>query len=112
MNAPHPPSLLAAVELAPRDPILGVTEAFNADPNPHKVNLGVGVYVDDSGKVPLLDCVKHAERELLERAAPHNYLPIDGIAAYDRDVRDLLFDADSDVVTSGRAVAVQALGGT
>ncbi len=112
MNAPHPPSLLAAVELAPRDPILGVTEAFNADQNPKKVNLGVGVYVDDAGKVPLLECVKHAEREILERGAPHNYLPIDGIAAYDRDVKKLLFDADSEIVTAGRAVSVQALGGT
>ena len=50
MNAPLAASLLAAVELAPRDPILGVTEAFNADPNPRKVNLGVGVYYDDNGK--------------------------------------------------------------
>ena len=55
-------SILAAVEMAPRDPILGVTEAFNADPNPNKVNLGVGVYYDDNGKVPLLECVRRAER--------------------------------------------------
>ena len=55
MNAPAPTSLLAAVELAPRDPILGVTETFNADPNPRKVNLGVGVYYDDQAKVPLLE---------------------------------------------------------
>src|ERR671925_402856 len=64
MNAPHAPSLLATVELAPRDPILGVTEAFVADPNPRKVNLGVGVYVNDEGKVPLLECVHRAERQL------------------------------------------------
>jgi len=112
MNAPIPASLLSAVELAPRDPILGVTEAFNADPNPRKVNLGVGVYCDENGKVPLLECVKRAEREITDMAAPRSYLPIDGIAAYDREVRTLLFGANADVVGAGRAVTVQALGGT
>jgi aromatic-amino-acid transaminase len=112
MNAPAPPSLLSAVELAPRDPILGVTEAFNADTNPDKVNLGVGVYCDENGKVPLLECVKRAERELADQAAPRAYLPIDGIPAYDREVRGLLFGRDSEIVSSGRAIVVQALGGT
>ena len=112
MNAPLAASLLSAVELAPRDPILGVTEAFNADTNPRKVNLGVGVYYDDSGKIPLLDCVKQAEHELADTAAPRGYLPIDGIAAYDKAVQALVFGVDSDVVKSGRAVTVQALGGT
>jgi aromatic-amino-acid transaminase len=112
MNAPLAGSLLSAVELAPRDPILGVTEAFNGDPNPRKVNLGVGVYYDDNGKIPLLDCVKQAEHELADKAAPRGYLPIDGIAAYDKAVQALVFGADGDVVKSGRAVTVQALGGT
>src|SRR5450432_160539 len=112
MNAPHTPTLFSAVELAPRDPILGVSEAFNADPNPNKVNLGVGVYYDDNGKLPLLECVKHAEREMADKGAPRGYLPIDGIPAYDQAVKELLFGADSEIVTSGRAVAVQALGGT
>ena len=112
MNAPFAPSLLSTIELAPRDPIIGVTEAYNADPIPHKVNLGVGVYCDDDGKVPLLECVKRAEREIADSAAPRSYLPIDGIPAYDREVRDLLFGASSDAVASGRAVTVQALGGT
>jgi len=112
MNAPLTPSLLAAVELAPRDPILGVTEAYNADPSPRKVNLGVGVYCDENGKVPLLECVKRAEREMTDAAAPRSYLPIDGIPAYDREVRALLFGANADVITAGRAVTVQALGGT
>jgi len=112
MNAPVAASLLSAVELAPRDPILGVTEAFNADPNPRKVNLGVGVYCDENGKVPLLECVKRAEREMTDAAAPRSYLPIDGIPAYDREVRALLFGANADVITAGRAVTVQALGGT
>lgn len=105
-------SVLATIELAPRDPILGITEAFVADTNPHKVNLGVGVYTDDTGKVPLLECVKRAEREITARAAPRGYLPIDGLAAYDKAAQALLFGAESEVVQSGRAVTVQALGGT
>ena len=112
MNAPVAASLFGAVELAPRDPILGVSEAFVADANPNKVNLGVGVYCDDNGKVPLLDCVRRAERLIAEKAAPHPYLPIDGIAAYDKAVQALLLGADSPIVQEGRAITVQALGGT
>jgi len=112
MNAPHAPPLLAAIEMAPRDPILGVTEAFNADPNPRKVNLGVGVYCDDNGRVPLLECVRRAERLLTDKGGPHVYLPIDGIAAYDRAVRGLVFGVESEPVQAGRVVTVQALGGT
>jgi aromatic-amino-acid transaminase len=112
MNAPLIAPLLSAIEMAPRDPILGVTEAFNSDPNPRKVNLGVGVYTDDAGRVPLLDCVRRAERTITERGAPHAYLPIDGIAAYDRAVQKLLFGADSALLEAGRLVTVQALGGT
>jgi aromatic-amino-acid transaminase len=112
MNAPPPSSLLAAVELAPKDPILGISEAFAADPNPKKVNLGVGVYVDDTGKIPLLECVKRAEREITDMASPRGYLPIDGIADYDRAVQALVLGAGSDAIESGRAVTVQALGGT
>ncbi len=112
MNAPVPPSLLGAVELAPRDPILGITEAYVADTNPNKVNLGVGVYCDDNGKVPLLECVRHAEHEISARGAPHNYLPIDGLAAYDNATQALLLGKDSEIVKAGRAVTVQALGGT
>src|SRR3954452_17016714 len=98
MNAPLPATLFSAIEMAPRDPILGITEAFNADKNPRKVNLGVGVYYDDQGRIPLLECVKRTEREIADRAAPRGYLPIDGIPAYDRAVQTLLFGADSDVV--------------
>jgi aromatic-amino-acid transaminase len=112
MNAPHSPSLLSAIQMAPRDPILGLTEAFNVDRNPKKVNLGVGVYYDDDGKVPLLECVRRAERQLVEQAAPRNYLPIDGLPAYDRAVSALVFGADSAALKEGRVVTVQALGGT
>ena len=112
MNAPLPASLLTAVELAPRDPILGVTDAFIADTNPAKVNLGVGVYFDENGKLPLLACVKQAERAMTDQGAPRGYLPIDGLAAYDKAVQVLLFGVDSETVKSGRAVTVQAIGGT
>jgi aromatic-amino-acid transaminase len=109
-------SIFQAVETAPRDPILGLTEQFNADTNPAKVNLGVGVYNDDSGKLPLLQCVAQAERQMLEAAKAHGYLPIDGIAAYDKAVQGLVFGAalgtESEAVTSGRVVTVQAVGGT
>ncbi len=108
MNA----SLLATVEMAPRDPILGVTEAFVADTNLSKVNLGVGVYCDDNGKVPILESVRHAELKLAETPSPRNYLPIDGLPAYDRAVQGLLFGADNDAVTQRRIVTAQALGGT
>jgi aromatic-amino-acid transaminase len=105
-------SPLAAVEMAPSDPILGVTETYNADPNPNKVNLGVGVYYDDNGKVPVLECVRRAEQSIAAAPLPRNYLPIDGLQAYDRAVQGLLFGADSDALRSGRVITVQTLGGT
>jgi aromatic-amino-acid transaminase len=107
-----PTSLFAAVEMAPRDPILGLNEQFNADPNPAKVNLGVGVYFDDNGKLPVLRCVAAAEKQMLEASVAKNYLPIDGIAAYDKAVQGLVFGADSQAVQSGRIATAQALGGT
>jgi aromatic-amino-acid transaminase len=105
-------SLFSAVELAPRDPILGMTEQFNADPNPAKVNLGVGVYFDASGKLPILQCVLAAEKQLADAPKPRGYLPIDGIPAYDRAVQELVFGADSPALQAGRVATVQTLGGT
>jgi aromatic-amino-acid transaminase len=105
-------SLFTAVEMAPRDPILGLTEQFNADPNPKKVNLGVGVYYGDDGKLPLLECVQKAEEKMMAAHAARNYVPIDGIAAYDAAVKSLAFGADSEAVKSGRVATIQALGGT
>ena len=112
MTAPHSAPLFAAIEMAPRDPILGITEAFNADQHPEKTNLGVGVYYDDNGKVPLLACVQKAETLLMEKLAPRTYLPIEGLAAYDKAVQELVFGANSEVVTSKRAITAQAIGGT
>ena len=105
-------SLFTAVEMAPRDPILGLNEQFNADTNPNKVNLGVGVYFDDNGKLPLLACVQTVEKQMTDAPKPRGYLPIDGVAAYDSAVKGLVFGADSEPVTSGRAVTVQGIGGT
>ncbi len=103
-------SIFSAVELAPADPILGLTEAFVADTSPHKVNLGVGIYQDESGKVPLLDCVRQAEVELVP--APRPYLPITGLPAYTTAVRELVFGKESEAVAQGRVVTVQSLSGT
>lgn len=105
-------SLFAAVEMAPRDPILGLTEAFNADTRSTKVNLGVGVYYDDNGKIPLLAAVKTAEEARLKAAPPRGYQPIEGNAAYNTAVQNLLFGTGSELATSGRVVTAQALGGT
>ena len=105
-------SLFSAVAMAPRDPILGLNEQYAADPNPQKVNLGVGVYFDDNGKLPLLQCVQAAEKALMDTPTARGYLPIDGIAAYDNAVKALVFGADAEPVTSGRVATVQAIGGT
>jgi aromatic-amino-acid transaminase len=93
--------------MAPADPILGVTEAFVADQNPKKVNLGVGVYTDDNGKIPLLECVRRAEEQRMKTSPHRGYLPIDGLAAYDKAVQELVFGSQQKSI-----VTVQALGGT
>ena len=105
-------SLFSSVELAPRDPILGLNEQFAADTNPNKVNLGVGVYFDENGKLPLLACVQAAEKAMMAAPKPRGYLPIDGIAAYDDGVKKLVFGADSEPYRSGRVATIQGLGGT
>ena len=105
-------SLFSAVEMAPRDPILGLNEAFNADTRTDKVNLGVGVYFTEDGKIPLLRAVAQAEKALTEAQAPRGYLPIEGIAAYDQAVQTLLFGADSHLLRDGRVITTQSIGGT
>ncbi|NBR18455.1 MAG: aminotransferase class I/II-fold pyridoxal phosphate-dependent enzyme, partial [Gammaproteobacteria bacterium] len=105
-------SLFSRVEMAPRDPILGLTEQFASDARPHKVNLGVGVYLDAQGKIPVLACVAQAEKAHLSAVKPKGYLPIDGISVYDAAVKNLVFGAESAPVKDQRVATVQALGGT
>lgn len=105
-------SLFSNVELAPRDPILGLNEAYNADSRTTKVNLGVGVYFTDDGKIPLLRAVQAAEKQMMEKSAARGYLAIEGIAAYNQGVQNLLFRKDSAILTAGRVVTAQAVGGT
>src|SRR5690349_872410 len=105
MNAPHSPSPLAALQMAPSDPILGITEAYVADQNPKKVNLGVGVYTDENGRIPVLECVRNAEEQRVKSSPPRGYLPIDGLQAYDRAVQELVFGSQNNKI-----VTVQALG--
>jgi len=105
-------SIFAAVEMAPRDPILGLTEAFNTDTRATKVNLGVGVYYDDNGKIPLLAAVKAAEEARLKAAPPRGYQPIEGPVAYNQAVQNLLFGKDSALLANGQVITAQALGGT
>jgi aromatic-amino-acid transaminase len=108
-SATMPHSLFANVPELPRDPILGLTEAFVADQNPGRVNLGVGVYQDENGKVPLLACVKLAEEALLAKAAPHSYVPIDGLPAFNAAVAKVIFADSADLAY---VATVQGLGGT
>lgn len=105
-------SLFSNVELAPRDPILGLNEAYNSDTRSDKVNLGVGVYFTDDGKIPLLRAVQAAEKIMMEKSAARGYLAIEGIPAYNQGVQNLLFGKDSEILTSGRVVTAQAVGGT
>lgn len=100
------------VPLAPPDPILGLTEAFLSDQNPNKVNLGVGAYLDETGKVPVLSVVRDAEKRWYEREDSKGYLPIDGVPTYRKEVEALLFGRQSPLVAEGRVVTAQALGGT
>jgi aromatic-amino-acid transaminase len=105
-------TLFSAIEMAPKDPILGLNETFQADARPEKINLGVGVYYDDNGKLPLLRAVKKAEDARVSKGSPRGYLPIDGPSAFNKAVQALLFGAESEAVKSGRVVTVEALGGT
>ncbi|HET8598085.1 MAG TPA: amino acid aminotransferase [Castellaniella sp.] len=105
-------SIFASVELAPRDPILGLNEQFKTDTRSNKVNLGVGVYTDDTGRIPLLKAVRQAESQLFEQAAPRNYLPIDGIPGYNQGAAALLLGAGSPLIAEHRSLTVQTLGGT
>ncbi len=105
-------NLFSSVQLAPKDPIFGLTEAYTADQRPGKVNLGVGVYYTDEGKVPLLRAVLEAEKELVAKQSPRAYVPIEGPNPYNSAVQNLLFGADSLLIKEGRVVTAECLGGT
>jgi aromatic-amino-acid transaminase len=105
-------SIFDAVTLAPRDPILGLTEAYVADTRSNKVNLGVGVYYDDNGKLPLLNCIKRAEELRIASAPARGYQPIEGAAAYNQAVAGLLFGASSPLIAEKRVITIETLGGT
>jgi len=105
-------SFFANVEQVPGDPILGLTEAYNADARPNKVNLGVGIYYDENGRIPLLRAVYQIEQQLALDAKPRGYLPIDGMPAYDQATQKLLFGADSPLLEAGRVSTAQTIGGS
>ncbi|MEN5425250.1 amino acid aminotransferase [Stenotrophomonas pennii] len=105
-------SFFANVELVPGDPILGLTEAYNADSRPTKVNLGVGIYYDESGRIPLLRAVKQIEQQLATEAKPRGYLPIDGLPAYTQATRELVFGKESPLLAAGRVSTTQTVGGS
>ena len=105
-------TLFASVQLAPKDPIFGLTEAYVADQRPDKVNLGVGVYYTDEGKVPLLKAVIKAEEAIVAKHSPRSYIPIEGPNPYNSAVQNLLFGADSALIKDGRVVTAECLGGT
>ena len=105
-------SFFASVEMAPGDPILGLTETYVADPRPGKINLGVGIYVDEHGRIPLLATVHEVEQALAAAAKPRGYLPIDGLAAYNRLTQELVFGAQSQLLAAGRVATAQTIGGS
>jgi aromatic-amino-acid transaminase len=105
-------SMFSTVEMAPKDPIFGLIEQFTQDTKPNKVNLAIGVYCDDNGKLPLLKCVQEAEKRIAADPKARGYLPMDGMAAYDSAVKSLVFGADSAIVKEGRVGTAQSIGGT
>ena len=104
--------MFETISPAPEDSILGLTETFKKDPNPNKVNLGVGVYKDGGGQTPVLSTVKEAEERLLRSEATKSYLPIDGLAAYATLSQEIVFGSEHDILRAGRAATVQTPGGT
>jgi aromatic-amino-acid transaminase len=98
--------------MAPGDPILGLTETYLADPRPGKINLGVGIYVDEQGRIPLLPTVHEVEQALALAAKPRSYLPIDGLPAFNQLTQRLVFGGDSPLLAAGRVATAQTIGGS
>ena len=105
-------SHFASVEMTPGDPILGLTEAFVADKRPGKVNLGVGIYYDELGRIPVLRAVKEVEQKLAADSLPRGYLPIDGLPAYTQATQKLVFGPESPLLAAGRVATSQTIGGS
>ncbi|MEO6801393.1 MAG: amino acid aminotransferase [Rhodanobacter sp.] len=105
-------SYFAPVEMAPGDPILGLTETYLADTRADKINLGVGIYVDELGQIPLMRAVHQVEEAMAASARPRGYLPIDGLPAYIQLTQQLLFGADSPLLHAGRVATAQTIGGS
>jgi len=98
------------VEPYPGDPILALVETFAADPRPHKVNLSIGIYFDEAGRIPVLDAVRRAEAAVVARGGAKSYLPIEGDAALREAVQRLLFGADHPALAAGRVATIQSVG--
>ena len=94
------------------DPILTLNENFQKDPRPGRINLSIGIYFDDAGRLPVMQAVREAETALLQSIGPRGYLPMTGLAEYRTQIQHLLFGADHEAVTSGRTVTIQSLGGS
>lgn len=104
--------MFESISAAPADPILGLADLFRADDRPNKINLGIGVYKDETGKTPVLTSVKKAEQYLLENETTKNYLSIDGLADFARCTQELLFGKENALISAGRACTAQTPGGT
>ena len=104
--------MFESINPAPADSILGLTDAFQKDPNNNKINLGVGVYKDNSGQTPVLATVKEAEQRLLRSEATKSYLPIDGLPAYGALSQQIVFGSEHPILTDRRAATMQTPGGT
>ena len=104
--------MLETLNKAPPDPIIGLTEAFGKDPNPEKINLGVGVYKDEHGNTPVFATVRETQERLLQAEKTKNYTPIEGTGEFSRAVQGLLFGEDHEIIATSRAATVQSPGGT
>jgi aromatic-amino-acid transaminase len=92
------------------DPILSLNEDFQKDPRPGKINLSIGIYFDDAGRIPVLASVRRAEQQVVARDAPKPYLPIEGAANFRAAVQALLFGADHEAIGAGRVATIQSVG--
>ena len=104
--------MFGQLDMAPADPILGLTEAYKQDTNPQKINLGVGVFKDSNGNTPILESVKKAEQQILSTTASKSYSPINGLPEFGTCARNLIFGPDHEINTSGRAFTAHTPGGT